>query len=560
MKKIALLLACMAAAASLQAQIKVSELPAASSASTSDTSIIVQGGVTKKATLLQILNSGSGIYQPLDSDLTSIAALTTTSSGRSVLTASALTAAGLGLTNGSTIDAWGAISTASKLNASGGTATNLTLAGITTNIATIPLTFSNTNITISGSNQVIWQTGTLSTGRTLTLPLANTVPAGTPITISDTGKGITSSNTLTVAASGSNTLILSRNGANETPTSTVMNSPGQVQTFISDGSNTWRSDDTATFRQIMIPTAADGNPGTGIWFGRQDFGTAITSDASQNKLRITARKHIDLLMGNDGSGACFVQVGNNGGDASVMFLSQEGTARAARVNIPSHRLGFNTAWWSGTAEVARTSVINANTDSSGNPYMSFYPLGSLASGTIAGDGFYNFSGGTETFRITTTGNLSQDGALSTPAYSFLNATSTGMYLGAGSNLIFARSGVAQMEVQSSQVLFNTSVTTTATVISPTVRVNYAGTAAIPNLFNSSDDNSGIAFPTGDVVLISAGGSERARANTTGFQITGTGGTMMIVGGTSAAPSNTTTPAAWTTVTVSGTSYRLPLYQ
>ncbi|HTJ77939.1 MAG TPA: hypothetical protein VL357_03010 [Rariglobus sp.] len=47
-------------------------------------------------------------YQPLDSDLTSIAALTTTSNGRSLLTASTLTAAGLGLTNGSTIDSWGA--------------------------------------------------------------------------------------------------------------------------------------------------------------------------------------------------------------------------------------------------------------------------------------------------------------------------------------------------------------------------------------------------------------------------------------------------------------------
>lgn len=43
-------------------------------------------------------------YQPLDSDLTAIAALTTTANGRSLLTASSLTAAGLGLTNGTTID------------------------------------------------------------------------------------------------------------------------------------------------------------------------------------------------------------------------------------------------------------------------------------------------------------------------------------------------------------------------------------------------------------------------------------------------------------------------
>jgi len=47
-------------------------------------------------------------YQPLDGDLTSIAALTTTTFGRGLLTASALTAAGLGLTNGAAIDTLGA--------------------------------------------------------------------------------------------------------------------------------------------------------------------------------------------------------------------------------------------------------------------------------------------------------------------------------------------------------------------------------------------------------------------------------------------------------------------
>ena len=52
--------------------------------------------------------SAASTYQPLDSDLTSIAALTTTTFGRGLLTASALTAAGLGLTNGAAIDTLGA--------------------------------------------------------------------------------------------------------------------------------------------------------------------------------------------------------------------------------------------------------------------------------------------------------------------------------------------------------------------------------------------------------------------------------------------------------------------
>jgi hypothetical protein len=63
-------------------------------------------GITDKPTTL----SGYGITdaQPLDSDLTAIAALTTTADGRSLLTATALTTAGLGLTNGAAIDTIGA--------------------------------------------------------------------------------------------------------------------------------------------------------------------------------------------------------------------------------------------------------------------------------------------------------------------------------------------------------------------------------------------------------------------------------------------------------------------
>lgn len=62
-------------------------------------------------------NAANTNYQPADADLTDISALTTTSAGRSLLTSGSLTATGLGLTNGATIDAWGAISPSSKLNA-----------------------------------------------------------------------------------------------------------------------------------------------------------------------------------------------------------------------------------------------------------------------------------------------------------------------------------------------------------------------------------------------------------------------------------------------------------
>ena len=62
-------------------------------------------------------------YQPLDADLTAISALATTANGRSLLTAPTLTAAGLGLTNGASIDAIGANGSAYYLDRTNHTGT-----------------------------------------------------------------------------------------------------------------------------------------------------------------------------------------------------------------------------------------------------------------------------------------------------------------------------------------------------------------------------------------------------------------------------------------------------
>ena len=60
------------------------DAPAAASLNGTDLVLIVQGGVLKQTTVADI--GGGGVWQPLDSDLTAIAALTTTSFGRSLLT------------------------------------------------------------------------------------------------------------------------------------------------------------------------------------------------------------------------------------------------------------------------------------------------------------------------------------------------------------------------------------------------------------------------------------------------------------------------------------------
>ncbi len=72
---------------------KISALPAASAALGTDELPINEAGASKKLTVAQILAYvlAAGV-QPLDSDLTAIAALSTTAYGRSLLTLSAVTA------------------------------------------------------------------------------------------------------------------------------------------------------------------------------------------------------------------------------------------------------------------------------------------------------------------------------------------------------------------------------------------------------------------------------------------------------------------------------------
>lgn len=65
--------------------IRISDLPAASAATGTEKLPAVQSGITKAITTAQIATLAAADRQPLDSDLTSIAALSTTSFGRSFL-------------------------------------------------------------------------------------------------------------------------------------------------------------------------------------------------------------------------------------------------------------------------------------------------------------------------------------------------------------------------------------------------------------------------------------------------------------------------------------------
>ncbi len=146
------------------------------------------------ATDLAARSGMTAAFQPLDSDLTAMAALSTTSFGRSLL----------------------AVADAAAL-------------------AAIPAqrsTFSNADYTVTSSNRYVGQTGTLSAARTVTLPAASAVAAGTQITIADESGTVTTVNYITVVRAGSDTL-------NGSLTQCQILVPRDVVVVVSDGASNW---------------------------------------------------------------------------------------------------------------------------------------------------------------------------------------------------------------------------------------------------------------------------------------------------------------------------------
>ena len=154
-------------------------------------------------TLPATVSGGGSSFQPIDSDLTAIAALTTTANGRGLLTASALTAAGLGLTNGATIDTIGAKTqsgTGNLVLATSPTLTTPTIDSITAS--------GNTSLTLTGG----------TTGASLVLGSGAT--AGNA-TIAPTGTGV-----VAIAGTGSKLTIAGTTASTSTTTGSLINAGG----------------------------------------------------------------------------------------------------------------------------------------------------------------------------------------------------------------------------------------------------------------------------------------------------------------------------------------------
>jgi hypothetical protein len=99
-------------------------------------------------------------------------------------------------------------------------------------------TNANLDLGAAGSNvtqsSLVRQTGTLTAARTVTLPLAASLPVGSEVIIAG-GSSITSTNTVTIARSGSDTI-------NGSATNQVIAAPYGMRRLFTDGTSTWSFD------------------------------------------------------------------------------------------------------------------------------------------------------------------------------------------------------------------------------------------------------------------------------------------------------------------------------
>lgn len=132
-------------------------------------------------------------------------------------------------------------------------------------------TFSDAPYTVLSTDRYVAQVGTMSAPRVVTLPLANSVNAGQSLKIVDESGTVSTTNLLTITASGSDTI-------DGSASKTVRSAYGEAD-LISNGSNLW-------FR----PVTGIGAGGTGLSTVPTDGQLLIgnSSTSSYNQATLTA--------------------------------------------------------------------------------------------------------------------------------------------------------------------------------------------------------------------------------------------------------------------------------
>ena len=137
----------------------------------------------------------------------------------------------------------------------------------------------DTNYTILATDRVVATNAAFTAARTWTLPAANSFSAGNSLYILDLALGVTSTNTLTVARAGADTI---QGGAN-TITSTVIGATGFGLSLMSDGVSRWICPTTQAVggNTTQTPFSGAGSGSTGFYLNNNQTQGIVTNGACQ---------------------------------------------------------------------------------------------------------------------------------------------------------------------------------------------------------------------------------------------------------------------------------------
>jgi hypothetical protein len=218
---------------------------------------------------------------------------------------------------------------------------------------------------ILATDRVVGTSATLSASRTWTLPAANTVNGGQSLLVADFASGVSSTFTLSVARSGSDTI----NGATS---AIVLNAANAACLFVSDGTSKWTAQTIGAASTAGVSTLGGLGGAVGLGRGMTTSGgnaiantawtitTVTATNASQTVPAGTTEMVLEIWAGGGGGGGQTggSQRGPGGGSGQYAWHYYSGTMDST-LNITIGAAGTATAGAAG-GNGGNTTVVGAN--------------------------------------------------------------------------------------------------------------------------------------------------------------------------------------------------------